>query len=506
VPRTIRRRLAVCTLVAVGLLGAVSPTSLTTAAASAGAASASTTPLAWDRCRRSFECATLTVPVDYSDPSAGSLEIAVVRLPARDPQRRLGSLVVNYGGPGDPGTETLRIAAEDIPPAIRRRFDLVSFDPRGTGGSRPVDCVDDATFERAWSDDRTPNSDADLPSFYDGTASSVDLVAECVARNGPWLAHIGSRNVARDVDRLRAALGEDRLDFLGYSYGTVIGAVYAQEFPDRIRTMVLDSAVDLSSSMAVQQQENAAGFERALAEFLDDCADRDDCAFAPGGDPRQALDELRTRFEAGTRLEGTDGRMVGVSEFYVALLAALYSRSEWPYLAEALELAAQNDGSGLQILNDAYAGRRGNGTYSNYQEVLGVILCDDQPEPLVSFDEYRAAYKTFARDYPFFGPVLGGSPLGCDPRLPAPQPDDVVGDVRTTDAPPVLVIGTTHDPATPYSGAQDLRARLGKARLLTVEDTRHGGYAIGNACVDRIVNRYLVSTRLPRAGARCAGT
>lgn len=503
--RAARRHLAAGALVVVTiavLTGGRGP-----AAATSHGEGRSPATLAWTACGKAFECATLDVPADYTDPAAGLVPLAVARRPAEDPTRRIGSLIVNYGGPGDPGTETLRYAAAGVPAAVRRHFDLVSFDPRGTGGSRPVDCIDDPTFERAWSEDPTPDGTEELPRFYDGTASSVDLVAACVARHGEWLARIGTRNVARDLDRLRRALGERRLNFLGYSYGTVIGAVYAQEFPGRIRTMVLDSAVDLSSSMLTQQEGNAAGFERALSEFLDDCARQVSCAFAPDRDPRDALEELRARLESGARLDTTDGRTAGNAELYVALLAALYSREDWSYLAEALHQAAvEEDGTGLQIFNDIYAGRRDDGTYTNYQEVLGVIVCDDQPEPRVSFDQYRASYEAFARDYPFFGALLFAYPVGCDPRLPAPRPNEVVGDVRTTDAPPILVIGTTRDPATPYSGARDLHARLAGSRLLTVDDIRHGGYAIGNGCVDRIVDRYLIERRLPRAGTRCAGT
>ncbi|HEY8215490.1 MAG TPA: alpha/beta hydrolase [Acidimicrobiia bacterium] len=490
---------AACVLVA----ATAGPAGAGTSARSADAPGA--TALVWMPCGGGFECTTLRVPVDYADGGGETLPMAVTRRVADDPARRIGSLVLNFGGPGDPGTSTLRSAVRTIPPDIRSRFDLVSFDPRGSGRSRPVDCIDDATFARAWADDRTPDTAADLPRFYDGTAFSVDLVGDCVSRFGTWLAHLGTRNVARDLEQLRAALGEPKLTFLGYSYGTVIGAVYAQAFPDHVRALVLDSAVDLSSSMAVQLRANAAGFERALKEFVDDCRAHDGCAFRPGVDPGRALDDLRVRLESGARIDTADGRTVGSTELYVALLAALYSPDVWPFLAESLQQAtADGDATGLEVLSDSYAGRRGDGTYSNYQEVLGVIVCDDQPEPLVSFESFRASYASFARDYPFFGPLLAGSPLGCDPRLPPPRADEVVGDVRTNRAPPILVIGTTRDPATPYRGAVDLRRRLGGSRLLTVDDTRHGTYATGNLCVDRIVDRYLVTRRVPRVGARCS--
>jgi pimeloyl-ACP methyl ester carboxylesterase len=469
-----------------------------------GAAAPAT--LGWHGCGQGFECASLAVPVDYSAPDAEQVDLAVSRRPADDPAHRIGVLFVNYGGPGDPGSETLRQAASSLPDIVRQRFDVVSFDPRGTGSSRPIDCVDDATFDRLWDDDITPNSPTDLPRFYDGSAASGDFIAGCIARQGEWLAQVGSRNVARDLDRLRAALGESKLNYLGYSYGTVIGAVYAQEFPKRIRTMVLDSVVDLSSTPQQQQDGNTRGFEHALNGFLYDCAARTDCPFHSGGDPRTALFELRDRFENGLTLPSADGRRVGVSEFYVGVVAALYSEETWPILADALNRAVRDgDGTELRLFNDIYTGRRDNGTYNNFQEALAIIGCADRPQPRVSFDEYRRTFERLSARYPFFGRAFAGSPLGCDPRLPKPAAGEDVGDVRTTKAPPILIVGVTHDPATPYAGSIDLRRRIAGSRVLTVESTRHGGFAQGLACVDGAVDRYLASRTLPPRSTRCKG-
>jgi len=474
------------------------PTTLSVAAA------APVAPLVWHGCGGGFECSSLDVPVDYSAPDGEQVAIAVTRRPATNPGAKRRSLVFNYGGPGDPGTETLRRAAETVPKAIRREFDLVTFDPRGTGNSRPIDCVDDSTFERLWSEDPTPDGPADLPRYYDGTATSVDLVATCVARHGAWLARVGTRNVARDLDRLRAALGERRLSFVGYSYGTVLGAVYAQEFPGRVRALVLDSAVNLTESASDRQLGNAAGFEGALDAFLADCAADRGCAFHSHGDPRAALTRLRDRFEGGFTVHAPAGRTVGASQFYTGLLAALYSRSAWPVLAQALHDAARkNDGKYLELLNDTYTGRRDDGTFNNSQEALGFIVCADVPEPRVSFAEYQATYARLTAQFPFFGAVLAASPIGCDPRIPTPAPTETLGDVRATQAPPALVLGTTHDPATPYVGARDLGNRLRGARILTIDDTQHGGYGQGNRCVDDYVDDYLLRRVLPPRDARC---
>jgi pimeloyl-ACP methyl ester carboxylesterase len=461
--------------------------------------------LAWKTCHQRFECATLTVPVDYTAPEGEQVDMAVLRAPAGDPARRIGSLVVNFGGPGDPGTKTLRRAVGSFPKEIRDRFDLVSFDPRGTGASRPVDCVDDATFDRLWSEDPTPGSAADLPRYYDGSYSSVDFAQACLDTQGPWLAQVGTRNVARDLDRLRAALDERKLTFLGYSYGTVIGAVYAQEFPTHVRAMVLDSAVDLSIDAPTEQRGNVLGFERALSAFLDDCAADTSCAFHSKGNPRLALEQLRDRFELGAVMPTDDGRRAGVSELYTTLLTALYTEDSWPVLAQALHDAAANgDGTLLRAVTDAYTGRDEDGTYDNFQEAIGIISCDDRRDARPSFDDFRATYEELSREAPFFGPVLAGQPVGCDPRLPSPRAGEELGDVRATQAPPVLVIGTTNDPATPYAGAQDLQRRLRGARLLTFDSTEHGSYGKGISCIDDAVDEYLATRRLPPRGARCS--
>jgi pimeloyl-ACP methyl ester carboxylesterase len=193
-----------------------------------------------------------------------------------------------------------------------------------------------------------------------------------------------------------------------------------------------------------------------------------------------------------------------VSEFYTGLIAALYSRSAWPILARALHDASRaSDGKYLQLLNDAYTGRRADGSFNNFQEAIGFIVCADKPEPRVSFAEYQATYARLTTEFPFFGAILAGSPIGCDPRIPIPAATETLEDVRATKAPPVLVLGTTHDPATPYVGARDLRDRLRGSRILTIDDTQHGGYGQGNPCVDDYVDRYLLERVLPPRGARC---
>jgi pimeloyl-ACP methyl ester carboxylesterase len=497
-----RRLAASATLV----LAAIVPSALAPGvhAAPAATAHAVAGTLEWERCGRGVQCSELAVPVDHDAPDGEQVSVALVRAPARDRSRRIGSLVVNFGGPGDAGTETLPLTLDRFPDRIRDRFDIVSFDPRGTGGTRQIDCVDDATSDVLAAEDPTPDDLAELERFFTGAGTAVDVEAACIERYGDWLAAVGSRNVARDMDRIRAALGERRINYLGYSYGTVIGAVYAQEFPDRIRTMVLDGAVNLTSTPAEEQTGNAAGFEGALDEFLAWCADTTRCEFG-GRDPRAALTRLHDRFEGGLVVPVGDGRNAGVAAFYLAMVASLYDRTDgWPALALALQDAARGNGSIMQFLADLYLGRDERGRYSAIQEAIVPIRCADERTPLVEYPEFRATYEELTAAYPFFGALVGSSQTGCDPRLPVPQPGDEVGDVRAAPDGPVLVIGTTGDPATPYDGALDLRSRIAGSRLLTFESTEHAAYGRGVACIDDAVDRYLIGRTPPREGTTCS--
>ncbi len=293
----------------------------------------------------------------------------------------------------------------------------------------------------------------------------------------------------------------------------MIGAVYAQMFPDRVGRMVLDSPVNLSSDALSELRANADGFEHALDEFLADCAAKSDCAFHNHGHPSRALASLKTRFEQGLTL-GTvnpatgkkSRRTAGVATFYTALISALYDKQYgWPSLAQALDGAERGDGSALQYLADSYNGRHDDGTYDNIDEVIGIILCDDREDPVPSLADYRAEYDRDVAKYPVLGGYVGSTLLGCDPRLPRPAAGEALGDVRVTGTAPIVIIGTTGDPATPYPGAEDLARRIAGSRLLTFESTEHTAYT-KNRCVDDAVDTYLLSGKLPSKGKRCRGT
>jgi len=268
--------------------------------------------------------------------------------------------------------------------------------------------------------------------------------------------------------------------------------------------MVLDGAVNLSDTAASELQANAVGFEQALDAFLNDCATRKSCAYYHGGDPRAALATLQQRFESGYRVPVADGRQAGATLFYLALAAALYDRANWPYLARALADAERGRGDLLASFADSITGRGADGHFDHLQEALNAIRCDDRPDALVPFDAYRTQYTQYSQQFPIFGAFLAASPIGCDPRLPRPPPSQQVGDVRVTGTGPILIVGTTGDPATPYAGAIDLQQRLTGSRILTLVSTEHAGYAKGISCIDNAVDNYLLHRTLPPVGRGAA--
>jgi len=430
-------------------------------------------PLAWAPCGDGFECTALPAPLDRGDPSAGTVDLAVTRRPAPDAATRIGSLVVNPGGPGSSAVDYLQQAWQQVPEPVRARFDLVAFDPRGVGGSAPVRCVTTEELDALVALDPDPDDDAELQALQDGGRRLAD---GCAARSGDVLPHVSTEEAARDLDLLRASLGDEGLTYLGYSYGTAIGAEHLRLFPTRVRAMVLDGALDPALSWDELLSGQAAGFDVALAAFLDDC-ERTRCAFrrVVDGDLTAAFDVLAARVDAQP-LPGDGERTVGPGEFSLGVGAGLYSRtSGWPAVAEGLALAEQGDGSVLLQLSDAYLDRTDDG-YANTTEANLAVNCIDRPWPRET-GPYLELAEQVRRTSPRFGPAIALSGLSCAtwpvPPVREPQP------VQAGGAPPVVVIGTTRDPATPYAWSQALADQLSSAVLLTVDGDGHTAYRTG---------------------------
>ncbi|WP_432491713.1 alpha/beta hydrolase [Kineococcus gypseus] len=454
--------------------------------------------LQWVDCGGGFQCTRLTVPVDYADPAGATASLAVVRLrTSAEGADRLGSIVLNPGGPGVPGVEYARAATAVLGDDVRAHFDVVGLDLRGTGGSDPLRCLDAARTDELLAADSSPDDEAEVQRWRRLTAQ----VGRGCAATGELAAHVDTRTAVQDLDVLRAVLGDEKLTYLGKSYGTYVGALYAERFPQRVGRFVLDGAIDPALGDREVGLTQAAGFEAALGAYVRGCAREDDCPLPQ--DPGAAVARVRALLaELDRRPLPTDSeRPLTQGLAYYGVAYPLYARSAWPELTDALRAALQGDGSGLLAIADAYAGRREDGGYSDDRiTAISAVNCLDRAEVRTE-QEVRAGVPLFEEASPTFGAFLGWGVLTCvDWPLPAVGRAEPV---RAAGAAPVLVVGTTRDPATPYSWAQGLAGQLASARLLTHDGDGHTAYRTGSSCVDELVEAYLVAGELPEEGARC---
>jgi len=453
---------------------------------------ANASTLVWEACR-DVECATLAVPVDHDEPGGQTLDLALTR--RRAGGDRIGALVMNPGGPGVAGTDFVEDADLFFSDRVLERFDIVGWDPRGTGRSAPVDCVDDLDF--FYEVDTSPDTPAEQAAALD---AAERLVEGCAQRSAELLPYVSTRATVQDLDLIRAALGEERLTYFGFSYGTYIGALYADAFPDRVRAMVLDGAVDPSLSFEEVARDQARGFDAALEAFLEHCA-RTDCGFG-GDDPRESYGLLMEAIDAEELYAEIAGeeRALGPGEADIGVASALYAGEDgWGILADALREAAQGDGSTLLSLADAYTGRDPGGEYDNQTEAFYAIGCLDTPTP--RGDEFTRVADAVAADAPSFGAatVYLSSPCAVWPVDAVAEP----APVRAAGTPPILVLGTTNDPATPLKWAEGLASQLESGVLVVFEGEGHTAYGRGNDCIDDAVDAYLVDMQAPKRGMRC---
>jgi pimeloyl-ACP methyl ester carboxylesterase len=455
------------------------------------AGSATQAGLEWASCG-SFQCATLTVPLDYSLPQGRQIDLAVVRQQARRPDERIGSLFVNPGGPGGSAIDFLRAWAPTLAGDIRDRFDIIAFDPRGVGQSTPLECHDNILELAALPPD--PQTDAEWQDVFDSSQALADLCAE---RSDGTLPYLGTENVARDIDQLREALGEDKISYFGYSYGTEIGAVYADLFPDRVRAMVLDGAVDLALSGDQIDLEQALGFETAYDHFLQDCRARS--CLDVSEDPEAAVQRLLTTARDSPVPAPRYDRPASEGEIILAIVGSLYSQGSWSMLARGLQQAIDGDATALLRIADNYLGRKADGTYDNSLEMNIAVNCLDH-EFTTDPDAVKALAGEFQPLAPHFGAALaqGGVTCGFWHAVPSPLSVPVA-----TGAPPIVVIGTTSDPATPYRWAVGVAGELETGVLLTNHGEGHTAYRSGVSCIDIAVNDYLLTVQPPPQGSSC---
>jgi pimeloyl-ACP methyl ester carboxylesterase len=450
----------------------------------------------WTDCGGGFTCAEVRVPRDYAAPTEGYLNISMIRSAARIPAQRIGSLFVNPGGPGASGVEFVRDGVTIFPDEIRKRFDIVGFDPRGVNSSTAIRCIDNLDGHAAL--DPSPD---DAAEFAELVQAAEEYAAACARRNDATLAYLSTDAVARDLDLLRASVRDDKLTYLGFSYGTLIGSRYAELFPDHIRAMALDGGIDPALDIESFRADQAKAFEGALTRFLADCAARTKCPFYEGGDSRKSFDRLMASIdrEPLPALRLNDSRLVGPGLAWTAVLAALYSESYWPILATALSQAKDGDGSLMLVISDPYRGRKSNGSYSNLQDAYVANICLDYPVPsdVAVFTGWAADLVDAA---PHFAEFVAYNDLIC--AFWAVPPQGMPGPVKAKGAPPIVVVGTTGDPATPYEWSEALAEQLESGVLITREGEGHTGYA-ESFCVQEAVDDYLLELTVPEDGLTC---
>ena len=446
--------------------------------------------------RIQFSCGRIEVPLDYADASGRTIPLELVKVHDRDSGGRLGSLLVNPGGPGGSGVELALGLTGSINPSILEHFDLIGFDPRGVGLSSPLHCISDAEKDKlnaASPDVRT------AAGFAQAKELAKEVADACSTTYGPALAQFNTVNTAKDMDVIRRALGDSAMNYLGFSYGTELGGVYAHLFPETVRVAVLDGAVNPLTNGIQAFADQLSGFEKAFDQFASTyCEKTDPCRSL--GNPRKAVYAVVAQAQAHPLGTGdpSDTRQVTSALVLTGVLEALYSQAEWPALAAALIAAKSGDGGKLLALADEY-NQRDNGHYSNIMDANTAISCNDE-KPGPTDAQIRATTTAWVREFPMFGLWAAASLFTCQQwqpdRTPVPMP---TAPTRNT----VLVVGNLHDPATPYQGAVDLTRVMGHAELLSWDGEGHTSYLQGSTCIDDYVNAYLISQKLPPEDTTC---
>jgi pimeloyl-ACP methyl ester carboxylesterase len=453
-------------------------------------------PLDWQICPSGRdECATLTVPLDYKHPEGETIDLAVLKVPAKDQDARIGSMVVDPGGPGASAIDYA--TGGSWSETLSEHYDIVGMDPRGVGRSAAIDCLPDDEMDAYLAGDPDPDTPDEVTEFE---ASAQKFATGCQA--GELAAHVSTVEAARDMDVLRSALGESKLTYFGASYGTELGATYAEYFSEKVGRLVLDGAVDPTLGLEQVLKAQAEGFETELRSYVQYCLDEGDCFLGDSMDEalskvKQLLgdvDQQPLPTQLGDR-ELTEGLA------YYGIGAALYSPETWVYLDKGLEDALGGDGTILALLADGYAGRNPKGTYrGNVLEAFPTINCLDHPAN-IPFDQVESHVPEMEQLSPTFGRTFAWGMTMCNDFTT--KAAEVRRPLHGVGAAPIVVIGTTRDPATPYAEAVALAQQLDSAVLVSRDGDGHTAYASGNKCIDDAVDSYLVEGTVPQDGLRC---
>ncbi|MGA5766089.1 alpha/beta hydrolase [Streptomyces pseudogriseolus] len=450
--------------------------------------------------RGQWECATLKAPLDWDDPDGDTIGLALIRVRSSGPgSERIGSLIFNFGGPGGSGVTTLPAFGQEYA-TLRTRYDLVSFDPRGVGRSAPVTCEDDQQLDEHFQQDGTPDDSAERTELVEGTE---EFNAACKDNSGRILPHVRTTDAARDLDLMRQVLGDDKLSYFGISYGTELGGVYAHLFPDRVGRAVFDAVVDPAQNYEQASLGQARGFQRALDNYAEDCVSQaEEC---PVGDSAQDVKDRITRLlrDLDRRpIPGILPRQLTETMATSGIAQALYSKDFWQFLTDGLEQAYDGDGTILMVLADSMNGRGENGEYSNLVPANVAINCADA-KPRYTPADVERLLPEFRKASPVFGDFMAWGLITCTDWAVQGAADHP--DVAAPAAAPILVIGNTGDPATPYEGARSMAKALGEGVgvELTYDGQGHGAYNSEDRCVRNAVHGYLLDGEVPEAGTVC---
>ena len=452
----------------------------------------------WVPCESDFTCAKIKVPLDYSKPDGDSIEIAALKLSTKGNSKK-GSLLVNPGGPGGSGYDFVRDAGStNISEKVRTNYDIVGFDPRGVNRSAPVTCLTDQERDASRAKVYALDTDAGLA---EALADNKAIAAKCAEKTGPVLGHIDTVSAAKDLDILRGVLNDDKLNYLGYSYGTFLGSTYASLFPDNVGRMVLDGAMDPSLSYEELTSGQAKAFEKAILAYVTHCLASSGCPLS--GTPEEAVGQIQDIIKAveAEPRPAKDGRMVNASMFVSGFILPFYNDDNWPMLTQALDSAFKGDVSPMLRLADFGADREPNGKYTaNSTFAFGAINCLDYPM-VTDTAGMRADEQQLRQASPTLGYYFAYGGTNCKDwpyqSVRTPAPAEYKG---STD---IVVIGTTGDPATPVEWAGELRKQLGTAALLTWKGEGHTAYGRSNDCIGDAVDSYLVDGKTPADNTVC---
>ncbi|MDX6259508.1 MAG: hypothetical protein QOH84_1196 [Kribbellaceae bacterium] len=450
----------------------------------------------WQRCGSGNQCATINVPLDYSKPDGKTIELRARKVPARDRTGKIGTLFINPGGPGASGQEFAASAGFVLGAPLLRKFDVIGWDPRGVADSTPVRCLDTEQLDKFIATDGSPDDDAEIDAL---NTQAKALADGCEQRSGDLLPHVSTKDAARDIDVLRGIVGDQELYYLGMSYGTLLGATYAELFPKNVGRLVLDGAVDPSKSSEENNLAQAKGFDTALDAFAEDCAQRSCRLGSTKAEVLAKVDKLIDDSDAKP-LQGDGDRQVTQALVVLGVIFPLYVKDYWPRLEDAVVDGISGKGARLLALADEYTDRTPKGYGNNQNEVIYAVNCIDRPD-LTSVAQGKADAAKFEAASPRFGSFLLWGSLPCA-NWPV-KPEDKPHKITAPGAKPIVVVGTTRDPATPYDWAVGLAGQLESGVLITRDGDGHTGYNEGNQCVDDAVETYLLKGTPPAGDIKC---